>query len=168
MKTLIVIAVYIVIQACSVSQSYSELKTDNLLELRQKLVIQPDSARINIQYGKVVSYSQIDNYYPHCWFISWKRKKQAQIIEADTFKITFVRQTYELVNLNTGGFRLSALSIADTGLSALDYMTEMHIVSEKQPEIKRLICSHWEEPADAEHLSQKQIQKALGSIVIIR
>ena len=168
MKMLIIIAVCITLQACSSVQSYSDVTTENTLELKKRLVIPADNARVSIQYGKVVSQSQIDNYYPHCWFVSWKREKRAQVIEADTFKITAVRETYESVKLKTGGYRFSSLAIADAGLTAIDYFTEIDIYSAKQPNIKRLICSHWEDPADAAHLNLKQIQNALGSIAIIR
>jgi len=168
MKAFVVIAIFIALQACSNIESYNGIEAGNILELKERLTIRANSARISIQFGKIVNYSQIDNYYPHCWFISWKRKTEPQIIKVDKFEIISVIETFDLVKRESGGFRLSAISVADSGLTAVEYITEIHLRSEKQPHIKRLICSHWEDPSDAAHLSLQQIQNTLGNIAAIR
>ncbi|MFV2058257.1 MAG: hypothetical protein ACC707_17465, partial [Thiohalomonadales bacterium] len=45
------------------------------------------------------------------------------------------------------------------------YSTELYLHSEKQPDVRVLTCSHWENPLDASHLSVNQIQNAVGKII---
>lgn len=72
-----------------------------------------------------------------------------------------------MVKMRTGGYFLSALLFND-GLTAVDYATELTISSQKQPDIIKLTCRHWEDPDDPEHLNLQQIQGALGDFAYIQ
>jgi hypothetical protein len=50
----------------------------------------------------------------------------------------------------------------------IEYVTELYIHSDKQPDIRRLACSHWNDPIDDQHLTVEQIQMTLGKIAIIK
>lgn len=161
MRILPISLMSIVVSACAVTLSFSDIKTGGTIELVQPLNIAPNDARVFLQYGKVVSYKEIKRYYPHCWFVSWQRKNEAQVITPDSFNIIKVVEKIEIVSNKSGGFKLASLVIqGDTPIS--EYITEIHLSSVKQPDVRRLICSHWEDPMSAMHLTGAQIQQALG------
>ncbi|MDH5424324.1 MAG: hypothetical protein OEY29_04960 [Gammaproteobacteria bacterium] len=167
MKKLFILVLTISTLGCASVSSYSDVHINDRIELNQNLGIQPNDARVSIQYGKVLSHAAIKNYYPHCWFVSWQRKDQPQIIHKDIFIITKVRQLTSVVRIKSGAYPLAAL-LSQAGISAMEYTTEMEIYSERQAVIKKLICSHWEDPYNASHLSLQSMQKTLGDIATIR
>lgn len=167
MKSLFFLVLATITLGCATATSYSDIHVNDRIELNQNLTIQPNDARISIQYGKVVSHEHFESYYPHCWFVSWLRKEESQQINKDIFTITKVRQITSVVKFTTGGYPFSVLS-SSAGISAMEYSTEMDIHSAKQPDVKKLICSHWEDPFDASHLTLQSIQKTLGDIATIR
>jgi len=166
MYKLIAIIFIINLHACSVKDYYGDLTPGDQAIVNKALTINANDARVSIQNGKVVEYARLDHYYPHCWFISLKRNTSPQIIKPDTFRIVKIRHAYEYVMNLKGGYLLSLLS-QSAGLTAVSYMTEIDIASERQKNITRLLCSHWEDPEDAEHLSIAQINQTLGSLVSI-
>ena len=151
---------------------YFTIPQGSHLILKQSLTIPPDTGRVYIQQGLVVSDSEKDQYYPHCWFVSWVVNEAAQQIKPDDFIITSSRKnesyakTQQRFNLaNASPVILSGIFF---GATAIEYSTELTIHSNRQPNIRQLICSHWEDPADANHLSLTQINTVLGDIAEIR
>jgi hypothetical protein len=145
----------------------ADIAAGDKLEVRQAIVIAPDDARVYLQYGQIVSKKELKNYYPHCWFVSWERRSNEQQIRPDTFLISRVVRKKAAVTLKSAGFSFAALAF-EAGNSFEDYVTELEIVSERQSDIKRLICSHWEDPADARHLTTEEIQKSLGEYAKVK
>lgn len=167
MKYSIIIFLSLIFQSCTTVESYSEIVSGNILVIKKSLVIPAGEARVTIQYGKVASIAGIELYHPRCWFISRVIKNEAQIINVGEFRIAKVRETYNSVQRTTG-FPFAGLSLASSSSPTADeYFTEMDIVSNTQSNISRLICSHWEDPYDAKHLTLKQINVALGELAEI-
>ncbi|MEJ2440062.1 MAG: hypothetical protein P8Z72_10385 [Gammaproteobacteria bacterium] len=161
--------------ACSsvpapVTSPYYQIPSGSKLVLKQTLTIPPNTASVYIQYGKVVSPQQKDNFYAHCWFTSWYVRDQPQLIKPDTFTITHSQQFEDVVS--RGQSHMLAMNgpvtgVYDGGPMALDYSTVMYIHSDKQPAIRRFGCGYWENPDDAQHLTVAEMQKVLGSIARI-
>lgn len=151
-----------------VTSSYFQIPVGSKIVLKQALTIPSNAARVYIQYGKVVTPKQKDNFYAHCWFLSWYVRNSPQIIKPDTFTITYSQKRVDVVSRNANymlAMNGSGIGIADDGApTALDYSTVMHIHSDKQPAIRRFGCAYWERPYDAQHLTVAQMQKALGNI----
>jgi hypothetical protein len=179
MRAAIIVLISGILAGCSsgpypASSPYFTIPAGSMLVLNQELTIPPNAARIYIQYGKVVSSKQKDDYYAHCWFESWRVLDSAQTIRPDTFTITRSIQTDDVVQ--RGMTRRYAMldtaynsnSPEGGGPMALVYSTEMLIHSDKQPDIRRFVCSHWENPDDARHLTVGEMQKALGNIATIK
>lgn len=167
MKYSIIIFLSLIIQSCTTVDSYSDIVTGNILIVKKSLVIPAGKARVTIQYGKIASVSEVELYHPRCWFISRVIKNEAQIIDAGEFRIAKVRETYESVQRTTG-FPFAGLSFTSSlSPTADEYFTEMDIVSNTQSNITRFICSHWEDPNDAKHLTLNQINIALGGLAKI-
>ena len=111
----------------------------------------------------------VDQYYAHCWFLSWKVLETKQIIKPDTFLILGTKKT-EVYVKSTTPFQLASSSsgINGGGLSAIEYTTTLTIASETQPDIRQFVCNHWEDPHDAQHLTVAEIRQAMGEIVTLK
>ncbi|NNG14194.1 MAG: hypothetical protein HKM22_03455 [Gammaproteobacteria bacterium] len=49
-----------------------------------------------------------------------------------------------------------------------NYMTVLYLHSDRQPDVFRMTCQHWEAPSDAQHLTIKQIRQALGDLFTLK
>jgi hypothetical protein len=177
MRSVFILPILVSLASCStgpypVSSPYFQIPAGSKLVLKRELTIAPNAGRVYIQYGKVVSPKEKDNYHAHCWFLSWDVLDTAQVIKPDTFIVTksqqlegvVMRDTNLQFAMNRTGFGMSE----GGGPMALEYSTEMSIHSDKQPAIRRFVCSHWEIPTDAKHLTVAQMQKVLGQIAEIQ
>lgn len=152
--------------ACNYPQSYSEIKPGTKLVIHQTLTINAGSARVMLQHGKIISLRQLEAYQPRCWFIAQQVKSSSQKIIPGVFSIKRVRQHDEIVQVPVSGYPLASM-LSSASLTAVDYATEFDLESTQQSGINRLICSHWEDPDDANHLTAKQINAALGDYASI-
>lgn len=184
-------AITIMIYGCAsgpypVTSPYYQIPPGSLLEVKQTLTIPANRARVYLQYGKVITEKQKDRYQPNCWFLSWKLMETQQTIMPDTFTVMRSAKAEDYVQ-NTSSIKLASRSISvesgigvsigardGTGVLGGDapmatvFTTQLFIQSEKQPDIRMLECSHWDDPSTGEHLTVQQIQDALGTIVTLR
>lgn len=176
MRHVFLLLLVVALSACStapvpVTSPYYQIPPGSKLLLKQAVTIPPNDGRVYIQYGKVVSPKEKDDYHAHCWFLSWKVLDRAQPIKPDTFTITYSQQLEEVVSRQPDHLYAMNGMLGmdyDGGPMALVYSTEMHIHSDRQPDIRRFICSHWEDPNDAQHLTVAEMQKAMGHIAQIQ
>jgi len=153
-----------------VSSPYYSIPTGSTVVLKQTLKIPANTARVYIQYGEPLK--EVDQYEAHCWYYSWKVLDTPQFVHADTFTITSVQHSEEVVSLDVP-IQLASLSIAHlqpafASATAIEYKTIITIHSQKQPDIRQLICNHWEDPSDARHLTFAEISSVLGDITTIK
>ena len=177
MRSAIIFPFLLVLSACTtgpypVSSPYFQIPPGSKLVLKQELTIPPNAGRVYIQYGKVVTPKEKDSYHAHCWFLSWEVLDTTQLIKPDTFIVTNSQQIEGVVMRDINiQLAMNGVGIGMNeggGPMALEYSTEMNIRSDKQPAIRRFVCSHWENPLDAKHLTVAQMQKALGQIAQIQ
>ncbi len=168
----------LIITACtgggySESSPYFNIPAGTKIIVKQKLKILPNTGRVYLQYGKVVSPSDRDQYEYNCWFLSWKIKETVQTIEPGTFTVTNTRHTDFLVKslydrrlmLASSNEKFNLVSGAAT---ATEYTTELSIFSEKQPDIRRLVCSYWGDPGYGKQITVPEMRAVLGDIVKIK
>jgi hypothetical protein len=177
MRKTIICCFVLCVTACTsspypVTSPYYRIPAGSQLVLKQELTIPPNAGRVYIQSGKVVTPKEKDAFYPHCWFLSWDVLDTAQTIKPDTFIVIKTQQLEDLVS-NTGPKQTAMNGLALGFLHgstpmALEYSTEFTIHSESQPRIRRFVCSHWERPDDARHLTVAQMQAVLGNLAEIR
>lgn len=177
MRKLILLFLIMALTSCtagpySVSSPYYRIPAGSRLVLKQTLTIPPNSARIYIQYGKVITPKERDQYYAHCWFLSRKVLDTAQIITPDTFIVTKTQKYEDDVQIQ-GAYLLASLhgatmKTSDGGPTAVEYSTTLTIHSDTQPDINQFVCSYWEDPLDAKHLTVAEIRKTLGDIADIQ
>lgn len=155
-----------------VTSPYYQIPAGSHLVLKQGLTIPPEEGRVFIQDGKVKPAKQVDQYYPHCWFLSWTISKQATHITPDDFVVIKTEKNEDYVQreqpLMLASRFLSINGGMASGATAVEYSTTLNIHSEKNPEIRRFTCNHWEDPTDAYHLTVAQIRQTLGDIAEIQ
>ena len=188
MRTLILGCSICWLAACAsgpypISSPFFVIPAGSQIEVKQELTIPPNHGRVYLQYGKVVSAKEKERYQPHCWFLSWKVLETPQVIKPDTFTVVSTQKQEDIVQ------RASYLKLASnsprgsvgTGISiggvmdplggdaplAAEYITQIHIQSDRQPDIRMLECNHWDDPSSGEHLTVEQMQAALGQLATI-
>jgi hypothetical protein len=144
-----------------INSPYYAPPVGSILHLHTPIELQQNAINVNIQYGRILtSYSQLDTYYPNCDFELRDKVSAPTTIQPERFKIIRVIQDTEVV-------LLAPVQVASSGGGSpphMVYQTIMYLQSAKQPNVYRMTCKHWEDPADAEHLSIVKIRKALGKV----
>ncbi|MGD8784446.1 MAG: hypothetical protein PVG75_08400 [Thioalkalispiraceae bacterium] len=177
MKKTFPLIVLLLLSACQSgpypeSSPYYRIPIGSELVVKQVLTIPANQARIYIQSGKLVSYTILDQYQAHCWLLSWQLQDKNQIIQPGKFIITQVRELEEFVSkqgdMLIASNNMAALRDMSNGATAVEYKTALTIHSDSQPNIRKLVCNHWEDPADARHLTLAEIRTALGDLMEIK
>ena len=163
--------------ACQ-TQSYAEnspyfrIPVGSTVEVRQALTIPANTARVYIQYGKTTQYQKLDQYEANCWVLSWKLVPENQTIKPGNFIVTRLRELEDLVRYKNDmqfvRIKNSPYQNMNGGVTAVEYKTELTIHSSEQPDIRKLVCNHWEDPSDARHLSLAEIRTTLGDLITIK
>ena len=145
------------------------------LKLNKAIVIPGDTASIHIQDGetKPAYMNPVENYLPYCIFEVKTLLPTKRTINPDTFNVSRIVLNEEIVSLS---IRLASLATAagghvlylSNGATAVVYATEMLLESETQPDVFRLTCQHWDDPATGEHLTLQEITLALGELITIQ
>ncbi len=139
------------------------------LVLNQELTIPANKTGVYIQYGKVVTYPELDQYYPNCRLIVNDLKTTSQTVQADEFSITHIMFIEDYTNRPYPLYAsLSNIPLLAEGPTPEDYATIFSLHSEKQPNVKKLVCTHLEDPPIANHLTPAQIRTALGEIMTLK
>lgn len=143
------------------------------LQLHQAVTIPPDQVAVWVQDGKLLPESDVNKYRPNCKFEVYKISEQARTVAADNFEITRVEDDIETSAL-PAEVQLAALEVmlseAYLALGALDhsevfnYATLMYLHSERQKDVYRMTCQHWESVMDDRYLSISQMRQAMGEV----
>jgi len=147
------------------------------LVLKQPLTIPAGRARVFIQDGAAPGsgsrvLGSFDHYRPHCAFEIRSVEHGGFTIHPDTFRIVRVqgslvpvvwRSPVQLASLQqTGG-------MDDLGSSAYYEGYHFWLVSDSQPEVRRMSCyGAYAEPYDLHPPTLQEIDRALGAIAEIR
>ena len=151
--------------------AYKIIKPGQILQLTQSLAIPPEKAAVFFQFGKVISPKLVDQWAPSCRLVVQNLSENERIIQPDEFAI--IRIDYETYLASTKPIWLASRgfgAISDSGATPIAevYATQFLLKSDKQPLVKRLICKHWEDPYNGNHLTIQQIRQTLGSIIEIK
>jgi len=159
---------------CSVNDVRDEDSTfyavpvDSILVLNQQVNIRGDQVAVYVQNGELKQYKEVDFYLPNCKFEIYTMSEQARTVSPDRFEIIKVVDDIESSAIQKST-RLAALDNAITfGMLDKSYMfnyaTLMYLRSEKQKDVYRMTCQHWEDVMDDRHLSVTQMRQAMGDI----
>lgn len=174
---LIQMAVYPVLAlmaACSLSDSkdeasyYYAVPVGSSIRLNQALVIKGDQVAIYVQDGELMSYDEVDKYQPNCKFEIYTMSEQSRTVQPDTFEIIKVVDEIESSSIKEEVYLADASHAYVFG--ALDrsyvynYATMMFLRSEKQKDVYRMTCQHWEDMLDDRYLTIAQMRKAMAEV----
>lgn len=138
----------------------------SLLRLTRPLTIPAHDAGVNIQDGHAQYSSwRLNRYYPHCNFELHTRANQERVIEPDTFTVT--RTVRETENALLAPAIVAGFGGSGDGPPNENYMTVLYLHSDRQPDVFRMTCQHWEDPSEGNHLTVQQIRQALGDLFIL-
>jgi hypothetical protein len=179
MKRLSLLAALTLLTACQTmsyvgdeSSPYYMVPVGSRVTLNRDLVIPADKAGVFLQNGQEQPFVQLNAYHPHCKFEVKRVLDTPQTVRADEFVITKMVQSIEhSVQVPQ---RLAAMTVVanttDGGPSVEAFVTRLNLRSERQPEVLRLSCGHWDYRGQttAVHLSIQQIRKALGDVITLQ
>ena len=172
----LVVLVFILHSILSSCQSFIDLQAwpppyslpaGSTISINKPLVVAPNSVSVWIQYGKVVKRRDIDESYAHCRFELFTIQPLERTIQPGEVVIKKMVNTTDYVS--NGAVMLASMvdvfGSSDSPMAAI-YSTNIYLKSQKQPDLYRLICEHWEDPSAGTYLTISQIQEALGDIAI--
>lgn len=159
------------------------LPVGSILHLSQDLEVQAKRDYVYIQDGKTVYFNIVNTvniYNPHCLFQLRNTSPEVRKIVADDFVVNRVNE-YEDYSVQSGHIRpVAAVGPGKSWLSKaagsqdqgpgpgiIMYATLIDIHSDKQPDVERLICGHWDDFGIVEPLTFAQMKTALGDLVIV-
>ena len=158
------------------------LPIGSTLRLTQILNIPADRSYMYLAHGKVPplkNFNTVDIYQPYCMFGFSKESSQPRQIMPDTFEVTKIVEwdayygslDYKNVTNSysrTGGMtKVSTLFDDNYGPSTVMYATILSLRSDKQPDVNEIVCGHWDEQNVVEPLTLKEMEIALGDLIII-
>lgn len=152
------------------------------LQLLQSLEIPADRSFIYIANGKVAplkNYNSVDIYQPYCMFRLNKESAAAQIIMPGTFEVTRIIEwegyhgglNGKIIarpgRFNNGFIKTGGVEY-DPGPSTIMYATILSLRSRAHPDVKELVCGHWDDQGIVEPLTLDEMKSALGQLIIIK
>lgn len=185
MKKILILLVFFLNSSCSVSLDYKRVTIKDLLpvgstlRLNNALNIPAERSFIYIAMGKVAplkNYNTVDIYEPYCTFHLYDESSQARQVKADLFEVTrivewerdFGRINYKnMVYANNLAGSFMKTSPNGGGPSIVMYATIISLRSVTQPEVKEMVCGHWNDPHESEPLTFEEMKSALGELITI-
>ena len=154
------------------------LQVGSSLHLTQELLIPKGRMFIYIANGKVIpikGYNTFDFYKPYCMFYLQRESSQDITIFPDTFEVTDVLEWEGYYSQSSSVFKNTKNNVSssgrlikvDDGRGEIMYATILSLFSEKQAEVKKLVCGHWDDHYRIEPLSFEQLKTLLGKIIEI-
>ena len=167
----IAISVWI-LQGCSsltasgYSSPYTKPEVGTMIRLNQELSVQR-GVRIYLQDGYQKDFGDVMKLEPYCQFYVLRSSDEIRkplTIKPDTFVVYEVFRQKDSVALE--GLQVASEGESDfnDGSSQRTMSTYMELSSDTQPNVTRLICSRWDDPAGRFHLSVDEITASLGDI----
>jgi len=142
------------------------------LVLNQQVDIRGDQVAIYVQNGELKQYNEVNFYLPNCKFEIYTISEQPRTVAPDSFKIVKVVDDIESSSLQKE-LRVAALGRAffASGFDrsyVFNYATLMYLNSDKQKDVYRMTCQHWEDIVDDRHLSITQMRAAMGDVFTLQ
>lgn len=152
------------------------------LTLTQPLDIPINRSFIYIANGKVAllkNFNTVDVYEPYCMFRLHKEVTQAHLVLPDQFEVTKIIEWEGYYSINdyrkfahkiirSGGLiKAGFVNDNESGSNIIRYATILSLYSNKQPDVKELVCGHWDEQSLVEPLTLEEMKTALGSLITI-
>ena len=170
MKWILILFIIFTLTACESllvdGTPFVEAPLNSRLVLKQELEIPSGQVAVYIQDGKIVTAKGVRVRRPNCKFEIRTIEDRVRKVMPDEFRI--IRYFLDRNFVSSGAVMLASVGMvfADSGGATAEvYTTEMFLHSENQPDVLRLSCEHWEDPADGTYLTLDEIKQALGQVI---
>ncbi len=153
-----------------VNSPYFAVPTGSQLTLKMPLTIPAERVAVYLQDGKV--YDGLPNtYLPYCKFEVRDKRPTAQRITPDTFSIYNSTRHWTISMLDrrpaireVGFFSGNVRG----GPSFKIFGSYFYLKSATQPQVLKMTCEYWGDPATGHFLSVNQIRHTLGDVFTLR
>ncbi|MDX1606442.1 MAG: hypothetical protein R3202_09630 [Candidatus Competibacterales bacterium] len=136
----------------------------SVLVLNQPLRVAPGRLSVYLQDGQAYT-SAPDRYQPYCKFELRHKRATMQRVTPDRFRVRrATRHWTASAPLPARPVAVGLPLIDEDGPSFLVYSSFFHLHSERQPEVLKMTCEYWGDPATGRFLSIAQIRRTLGEI----
>ncbi len=168
-----------VISACEANRVKDEaspfysVAVGSTLMLNREISIAGDQVAVYVQNGEVLREADINKYQPNCKFEIYTIDEKPRSVQAGSFEIIKVEDNIESSSIQQGtqlasldhviAGKLNALGMLDRS-EVFNYATMMYLRSDKQPDVFRMTCQHWESVLDDRYLSISQMRTAMGEV----
>ena len=152
-----------VLTACSTSDFrdessyYYAVTVGSSLVLHQQVSIQGEQVATYVQNGELMPYGSVNKHLPNCKFELYTMSEQSRTVDPDTFEIIRVVDEIESSSLTKDiqvALRGDALMLGMLDKSyVFNYATMMYLKSDKQEDVYRMTCQHWEDLNQGRHLT---------------
>lgn len=164
----------VMLTACGVNDTKDEnsafysVPAGSLLVLNQDVTISGEQVAVYVQDGKLMTYKEVDKYRPNCKFEIYTMSEQPRTVKKDTFEIVRVMDEIESSSLQKSTQlamqdSVLAYGILDRGYM-FNYATMLYLYSEKQKDVYRMTCQHWEDMQDDRFVTVPQMRDAMGEL----
>ena len=162
------------LSACGINDTkdegsfYYSVPVGSTIVLNQAVTISGDQVASYVQNGEMMSYDAVDKYKPNCKFEIYTMSEQSRTVDPDTFEIIKVVDEVESSSMQMRtqlAMRGNAYTFGLLDRSyVFNYATVMYLRSEKQKDVYRMTCQHWEDVKDDRYLTVTQMRAAMGEI----
>ena len=135
------------------------------ITIHQDLPIDANEVTVVLQEGKVINRRNLKVRQPSCRFEVLTIKATPQTLYKDVTEI--IRFVHYTEYVSTGLIQFASLdgALANAASPTAEiYITEIYLRSQKQPDLFRLVCSHWEDPTHGDYLTMDSMSRALGTL----
>jgi len=161
------------------------LAVGSSINLNQSIVIPKDRSFIYIANGQVAplkNFNTVDIYSPYCMFYLKHEAKQPHTIRPGKFEVIKITEwegyyslrrllKYTQLNVQPVGLVKTRFNKAgsnrDGGFEIIMHATILRLHSSTQPEVKEMVCGHWDEQSLVEPLTLDGLKSALGKLMTI-
>ncbi len=146
---------------------YFYVPVDSILVLSRPVTIPAKTEHVFFQNNKLTPIRDVNRYLPYCEIQVSAARSSAQTIEPDEFVIFKVYQLNKFL-LAKGGF-INAGMRDDSGGEDFEVVaTVMELYSERQPEVRRLLCASWGLPQSMSFVTVRMIREQLDGYFDLR
>jgi hypothetical protein len=166
MKPSILLPLLLFLTACQVLEDGGDgrLPSGTPLDLHQDLIVPPNQAGAFIQGTRIGDRHRYDAV---CRLEVRTVDATFRTVTADRFTVVRVRREAERFSQQESGLRRVSLFGRD-GPALLRFTTVLHLHSERQPDVFRLVCSHLQDSArQPRHLTTDEIRTVLTPVMTL-
>ena len=131
------------------------------LHLNTEIMIGENLGRTYFQYGKQLTESELDIYYPHCALTINTITPVTTVVHPTTFTIYKVVDD-QLYTQNKVMFSSLSSLHNSYGSSIIANITYYYLDSDDEKDVRTLECLQWNTQNDIEYLSINEVKRSLG------